>query len=507
MSESKIREVSVYKSGCIVKRQGTVHLEKGSQTVKLQGLRAAEGNAISSDSVKLAVDERVTGSNIQVESRTAREVADIVRPITEKITAKRKELEVIQLQEDMWKTNSDFTNKESVSIESMVSYIDSLGERLTALNEKKAAIEEELKALNKDLEEHQKYLSEPYVKADLSCSEEGDYAYEISYYCNDVYWMPFYEVHTDDEKGSIDIRLRAKVRQNTTEDWEGGKLSLYAMDPSLSGTIPVLYPTYLNFFEPMRMNFAGAAPRMMAKSARLDDSAMEEAMLGDAAPMMMAEAPVFKAVQTQGASFKTNDSVLEYELDGAWDLPKGKEIICDLTAKQVECRYHDICVPKLDTRTYLAAEVKTADIEELMDTYASIYIKGTYMGDAYLDIDLSKETYDISLGVDETVKVTRKQTRKYTSSVLLKNQKKTELVYEITVTSKKDRTCELLLEDQVPVSSEKTIEVSVDNVSGAEHEAESGKLKWNISLEKMDTVKKTVAYTVAYPKDKTITNL
>ena len=120
MSESKIREVSVYKSGCIVKRQGTVHLKKGSQTVKLQGLRASEGNAISSDSVKLAVDERVTGSNIQVESRTAREVADTVRPITEKITAKRKELEVIQLQEDMWKTNSDFTNKESVSIESMV---------------------------------------------------------------------------------------------------------------------------------------------------------------------------------------------------------------------------------------------------------------------------------------------------------------------------------------------------------------------------------------------------
>ena len=109
--------------------------------------------------------------------------------------------------------------------------------------------------------------------------------------------------------------------------------------------------------------------------------------------------------------------------------------------------------------------------------------------------------------MDETVKVTRKQTRKYTSSVLLKNQKKTELVYEITVTSKKDRTCELLLEDQVPVSNEKTIEVSVDNVSGAEHEAESGKLKWNISLEKMDTVKKTVAYTVAYPKDKTISNL
>ncbi|MBO4819660.1 MAG: mucoidy inhibitor MuiA family protein [Firmicutes bacterium] len=508
MSESKIKEVSVYKSGCIVKRQGTVHLEKGSQTVKLQGLKAADGNFISSDSVKLAVDERVTGSNIQVESLSGREVADIVKPITDKIAAKKKELDVLQLQEDMWKTNSDFTNKESVSIESMVNYIESLEERLTVLNAKKTAVEEELKVLSKDLDEHQKDLSEPYVKADLSCAEEGDYAYEISYYCNDVYWMPFYEVHTDDETESLDIRLRAKVRQNTTEDWEGIKLSLYAMDPSLSGTIPTLYPTYLNFFEPVMMNSAGMRLKSAAKGAAYQ--AEECAVMDDAAPMMMmgaAAAPVFKEVQTQGASFKSNDSVLEYELEGTWDLPKGKEIICDLTSQQVECRYHDICVPKLDTKVYLAAEVKTSDIEELMDTDASIYIKGTYMGDAYLDIDLSKDTYDISLGVDETVKVTRKQTKKYSSNVLLKSQKKTELVYEITATSKKDRKCELLLEDQVPVSNEKTIEVSVDNVSGAEHDAETGKLKWNIELDKMETVKKTLAYTVAYPKDKVIRNL
>ena len=65
----------------------------------------------------------------------------------------------------------------------------------------------------------------------------------------------------------------------------------------------------------------------------------------------------------------------------------------------------------------------------------------------------------------------------------------------------------MLLEDQVPVSNDKTIEVSVDNISGAEHDAQTGKLKWNIDLEKMETVKKTVAYTVAYPKDKVVRNL
>jgi uncharacterized protein (TIGR02231 family) len=505
MADSKIKEVSVYKSGCIVKRQGTVHLEKGSQTVKLQGLRAAEGNFISGDSVKLAVDGRVTGSNIQVEQLSNREIADIVKPITDQIAAKSKELEVLQLQEDLWRSNSDFTNKESVSIEAMVSYIESLDGRLTALNAKKAAAEEELKKLNKDLDEHRKFLAEPYVKADLACDEEGDYAFQITYYCSDVYWQPFYEIHTDDETENIDIRLRARVKQFTTEDWEGVKLSLYAMDPSLSGTIPTLRPSYLSFFEPVRYS-AGVGMMRMAGAAKanfaMEDTAMAEEM---EAPVLMGAA--MKEVRTAGSSFKSNDSILEYELDGSWDLPKGKEIICDLSSQLVNCRYHDICVPKLDTKAYLAAEVKTADVEQLMDTDASIYIKGTYMGDAYLSMDPSKDTYDISLGVDETVKVIRKQTKKYTSNVLLKSQKKTELVYEITVTSKKDRKCELLLEDQVPVSNEKTIEVTVDEISGAERDEETGKLKWNISLEKMESVKKTVAYTVAYPKDKVINNL
>ena len=501
MADSRITEVSVYKSGAIVKRLGSVHLEKGSQTVKLMGLKAAVGQEIASDSVKLAVDERVSCTNVQVETMPLKDIEDTLKPISEKITAKEAELEVINLQESMWKANSDFTNKESVSIDSMVSYIDSLEGRLNGLNEKKAALEKELEVLRRDYKEHKDYLMEPYVKADLCCEEAGDYSFRISYYCDSIYWEPFYEVHTDDEKDNIEIRLRAKVRQYTSEDWQGVKLNLYAMDPTLSGTIPTLNPSYLSFYSPAPRMFAGGGMMMAARTAVSDEAVAME----DAAPMMgMGN---FAEVKTKGASFKTNNSILEYELEGTWDIPKEKEIICDLSSKNVNCRYHDICVPKLDTRAFLAAEVKTSDVEELMDTEAAIYIKGTYMGDAYLSIDLSKDNYDISLGVDETLKVARKQERRYTSNVLLKGQKKTELVYEISASSKKDRKCELLLMDQVPVSNEKSIEVGDINISGGEYQEDTGRVSWTINLEPGETVKKTLGYSVAYPKDKTINNL
>ena len=506
MAESKIREVSVYKSGCIVKRQGTVHLEKGSNTAVLRGLKSAPGNYIDADSVKLAVDQRVTGSNIQVETMDGKDIEEQLSSINDQIAEKTRELEILSLQEEMWKNNSDFTGKDSVSVESITGYIESLEGRLGEIGKKKSEIEKKLKELQKDLKTHREYFEEPYVKADLYCEEEGDYGFEITYYCRDVYWFPFYEIHTDDSTDAVEIRLRAKVRQNTSEDWQGIKLSLYGTDPSISGTIPTLYPDHLSFYEPVRMSGAGAMMKSSANRAfAMNDMVVEEAE----APLMgMAMAgQSFQQVRTGGASFKNENSILEYELSGLWDLAKGKEIICDLSSQTAECKYHDICVPKLDTKAYLAAEVKTSDVEQLLDTNASIYIKGTYMGDAYLDIDLSKDTYDISLGVDETLKVQRRQLKKYNSNVLLKGQKKTDLEYEISVSSKKDRKCELLILDQIPISDEKTIEVTVAELSGGKLEEETGKVRWELSLDRQETVKKILSYSVAYPKEKVISKL
>ena len=505
MTESRITEVSVYKSGAIIKRCGTVHLEKGSQTVKIKGLKAAKMGFIPADSVKLAVDNRIIGSNVQVEAMADKDVKDTLRSIQDQINEKNRELEILELQETAWKDNADFKAKESVSIEAMVGYIEALEERLKKINEKKAALGKDVEELTKQYQEHEEWLREPYVKADLCCEEEGDYGFELTYFCNDVFWTPFYEIHTDDSTDNILIKLRAKVCQNTVEDWEKVKLHLYPTDPSLSGTIPTLYPNRLSFYTPApERHSLGMGMMKMAMAAAPREEAMEDAAFE---MPMNSIASEFKTVSRASAEFKINDSILEYDLAGTWDVPSSKEIICDLTDQSVSCRYHDICVPKLDTKVYLAAEVKTADAESLMDTNASIYIKGTYMGDAYIEMDPSKELYDISLGIDETVKILRKRTKRFSSNVLLKGQKKIDFEFEITASSKKDRKCDLTIIDQIPVSEDKTIEITQGDISGGEYDEKTGEVKWNISLEPSETAKKILSYSVAYPKDKTVNNL
>ena len=179
---------------------------------------------------------------------------------------------------------------------------------------------------------------------------------------------------------------------------------------------------------------------------------------------------------------KDNDVMMEYELPGEWDVDKETEIYCDLNDQYVDCRYHVVALPKIDGNAYLAAEVATAALEDLQQTEAAVYNKGTYMGNVYLNADMTEEKYDLSLGVDETVKVVRKQLRKHTSNVLLKGQKKTEYEYEIKVTSRKNKTCQLTIIDQIPVSQDKTIIVDTRNLSG-------GKLKEETGVSALDVAK------------------
>ena len=204
------------------------------------------------------------------------------------------------------------------------------------------------------------------------------------------------------------------------------------------------------------------------------------------------------------ADVSKGDTMIQYELKGAWDIKKNETVMVDISSKVISCRYHDVTVPKLDDSAYLAAEVKTADIEDLINSEASVYQKGAYVGKVYLEVDATKETYNLSLGKDENVKVTRKQVKKHTSNVLLKGQKKTEYQYEIKVVSHKPRKSLFTVYDQIPVSQNKSVSVDIRETSKGELKEETGQIKWEFELEPSSERTLNLAYDVAWPKDKNI---
>ena len=497
MTDTRITSVSVYRSGCIITRTAELTLEQGLQTVKLCG----PGPGADPQSLRLSVPEGVQGANVQMEYLTEEQKEEALKELARKKEKLVRTIRGVEEQTALWKKNADFSAKENVSLQEMTVFLEQLPARLEALEEQHEALLEEQEALEKEWERLSRQTELPYVSVDLTAPAPGRYPVELRYQDSAASWAPTYELHAqDEESGRLLLRLRARIAQDTGEDWKQAALTLFSGDPSVSGTIPVLYPARLHFYEPPRMMAKG----MMAGAARMNAAPMamaaEEAVLmDDAAP-----APALKMSQVMADSGRTvrGDTMTEYELTGRWDVRDGQSILCDLRTDEIPCRYQVVAVPKRSASCFLSAEVKTADLEEMQGVEAAVYLKGAFAGSVWLEPDMTEDTYDLSLGKDETVTVKRTQKKKYTSTVLLKGQKKTEYEYEISVSSRKPKACQVLIRDQVPVTEEKSIQVETLNLSGGEREEDTGLVKWNFSLAPGETRQLTLAYTTAWPKDK-----
>lgn len=501
MIKTQIKAVSVYRSGCIISRETAVCLQEGFQTLKLLG----PGPGADAESLRLSVPEGVQGSHVQLAYLKEEEKAQAMETLQKKIHRLSRRLDGLDEQIALWRANADFSGKENISIQEMTGFLEQLPARLEELEEMREALREEMSQLEKERAEQARQLEQPYVSVDLIAAASGEYPLELKYKDTGAAWAPSYELHAqEEESGRLVLRLRAQIAQDTGEDFSQVKLRLFSGNPAISGTIPQLYPQTLHFFEP---------PRMLAKASM----AGAGAMMDMAAPMKMEEAeengmaraaekPRFKMSQVVADSGRTiqGDSMTEYELTGSWDIRDGQSILCDIRSDEIPCRYQVVAVPRFSEEAYLSAEVKTADLEEMQQVEAAVYLKGNFAGRVFLQPDMTEEEYHLSLGIDETVKVKRTQKKRYTSQVLLKGQKKTELEYEIAISSRKPKACRILVQDQIPVTEEKSIQVDVQNLSGGELEEKTGIIQWSFDLQPGESRLLELAYSVAWPKDKEV---
>ena len=494
MPNSIIKEVSIYRDSCFITRQGKIKLNKGKQNVTLDILN----NNIDITSLSLSLPDNLQGSNVQVEPFNQKEKDEILTDINNRIKEIDNKIAIKQNQIEMWNVNADFSNKENLSIVDMSEYIEKLPERLEKIYKEISELENKKKQLNEEKQDKQIEANSYLVKADIVADEEKEYPFILKYKDYRANWNPMYEIHTS-QNDELSILLKARVNQYTKEDFENVKLTLLTSNPNLSSDIPVLNPVELNFYTPrktMKNTAMFAGTMKMAEESGVFGAAdiePEEIVEYD---MNVVSAPV--------ATSNKEDTMTTYDIDGLWNIKDNKEIIIDLQCNNIPCKYHIIAIPKLDDCGYLAANVDINDISEIIDTNANIYHHNTYIGQIYLSVDPDKDTYDISLGKDESIKLKRKQNKKYTSNVLLKGQKKIDYEYELIVNSTKDKKCQVTLLDQVPVSQDKTIVVDLNNTSKAKLDEATGQLSWEFELNEKETKSFDLAYSVSYPKDKKI---
>ena len=486
-------KADIFRNGAEIIRRGTAELEEGTQTVCVFGLTVTA----QQDTARLLCSGGVTCSEMRITSMAVESSVNEEQTDTEeRITALQKEIEVRELQEELWKTNGNFSARTSGPAAEIEEYIGKLPERIRKIQEEIREFRKEIRGLEQEKQDREQRQKLPAIALEVTAEQAGPVLFELRYYESAAGWSSVNEIHSDAEKAP-ELRMRAKITQTTQEDWKNVQISLFTGNPSSGGRLPELRPRFLDIKEPVTAGYAAGAAMPQAFMG------MGMAMAQASGGMMNMQPAPMQRVETQNAEVRDDETMTEYALPGTRNIPKGSRgAMADLQTVLLPAEYQVISAAPEDPNAYLAAVVKPADLPFSEKVSAAVYLKGMYNGRTELDPMSGKEKTEITLGREERVRISRKEISRKKSTTLLKGQKVTEYVYETRASNTSDREIRLILRDQIPVSRDKEITVELRECGGAELEAETGFLTKKITLSGGQTVSVPLSWKVSLPKDK-----
>lgn len=140
-----------------------------------------------------------------------------------------------------------------------------------------------------------------------------------------------------------------------------------------------------------------------------------------------------------------------------------------------------------------------------LDGKASIYVPGTYIGEALLTPSTTEDTMTVSLGTDRDIVIERNLMKDFRRSQTVGSRTIQQRGYEIKVKNTKPEPVKLTLQDQIPVSTTKEVEVRTVELSGAKLDEEKGILNWQLDLAPNESRTIILKYEVRHPQYQRVT--
>ena len=490
--KSVAKEIQVYRNSISVTREGMVTLPLGRSTIFIHGM----SKSAKTDSFAVKFPTKIQAVNIQIVSA---EEACEDKLESEKIAEELSELsfrsDTFSYMAELRKKNGDFSSRKDVSVEDQEKYLNELPDKLFEIHDKIKEISAQKSKLSDKLTEAEAEEDKPLIMVELNCEEEGAYPFILQYQETSGGWEPKYEVRFVGESSPLEVYMKAKINQNSGEDWKQVKVTLYTGNPTVSQNIPSLPCTELSIYEPVE-------ERRMSNDMMMGAQMMQAAAAG--AMPMMGMGMQMEMARTASASVSEEETMTAFELPDLRDLLSDTDgNIADLQNFKVDAKYNVLCIPSVKDTCFLTATIISADWP-LPAANASIYLKELYAGSVYVNPDNEGDTFILSLGQDERLSVIRKELPAKTSDVFLKKEKKKVHEYSIKLTNKSSEAIKVQLNDSIPVSTDKNIVVSVDDLMGGEMSEENGKINWELTIEGHASEEIKYSYNITWPKEKRI---
>jgi uncharacterized protein (TIGR02231 family) len=506
--ETEITDVTVYPNLARIVRMGTVALEPGENELEISRLPATLVN----ESVHMRVQPaNLELSNIQVEEfflakPGEQRVLQLENQLDELAVEDREhenQIKILQSKEKLLLSiQAETSHRASETVYSGPADVSNWDKALVftgdRLEEIYASIlsheieRKELAAMKQVLEKQLSELSGQRARVEkwVTCIVFADRAVEVemtlSYLIRNVSWIPLYELRTLSADKQVDILYSAEVEQKTGEDWNDVNLTLSTATPHRGARMPEMSPWDIGLLD-LRSEARGVLK-----------------MEGAPAPLATAaEEPEEDYTIVSGAIAETKGVSTSFRIRKKSDILTGEDP-CKVTIlrKTFAAELSHAAVPKLQESAFLTGTTINDTSFPLLGGQAQVYVDGDFVGNTVLENIAPGESFDLSLGIDEGIRVKHElvQKIKHPAGILGKNAR-TDYVFKITVENYKSDAVVCKIIDQVPRSQHALLAVrDVELIpEPGEWNRETGQLTWLLALEPAQTREISISFVVSYP--------
>ena len=259
---ASIKHVTVFTNGAQVERTHSINLTAGEQVITFTGL--SPYTDVKSMQIKargkltvLGVNYRTTHPDSLQRVKQLREAEQQVKLTTSKERELKAQLEVVNAQLEMVKTNSSTGNRTAVTPLANIKELNNYYAQETLELKKKAiAIDQELTTLAEKREKQEKTVDsiahlklKAITEADitLQVQQAGKVEFDLTYYVKNAGWYPTYDVRSEGLNQPLQLSYKANMFQNTKEEWNNIPVTLSSANPSRSNIAPELRTYWIDF--------------------------------------------------------------------------------------------------------------------------------------------------------------------------------------------------------------------------------------------------------------------
>lgn len=519
--KAEIDAVVLYLDGVEVSCLNAIKLEKGRNLVVFE--EAAP--AIPAPNIRVSVTGDVSVLSIDTEDyqyfdekvkSKYKTKHDSLQIVENELQMLKDEQEAYKIEKDVLLKNTSIAGQNNgLQAEELRKTVELFRNRILEINKKTTVLAnsiEQKQTLNKELKKAvdslknagMKYRTK--IKVLFNTETATTETVRLVYLLSNGGWSPEYEISVEDLSKDVGFVYRANVYNNSGIDWKDVKLTLSTTDPWQPATQPKMSAWFIDFHSQDDFSYNNRNANFYSKKqkqAEWDEGYIQNQMLSQ--DIQIDDDKDFKVVEPTYEEVFVSDLNAEFEVAEKYSVPSdNKPYLVDVTEYVLPAKYKHFAIPKKDRDAFILASITGWEDLNLIEGEAKIFFGGAYIGKSYIYTRNVRDTLDISLGRDNKVLVTRSKLKDYSSTKFIGNKRTETHAYEMVVKNNRKSVIDIEIRDQLPVSENSEIEVEQQNISNGQLDVVKGEIVWNFNLKPGESKKINLAFTIKYPKNKSI---